>query len=128
MAAWVICIGALGGFLSVALGAFAAHGLKERLTENALSTFQTGVEYQMYHSLALILLGVLMFQWPERDLLKWCSVTMVLGIVLFSGSLYVLSLSGISRFGIVTPIGGLLFLTAWLLFLLVAFNEARQSL
>ncbi|MBL4868497.1 MAG: DUF423 domain-containing protein [Pseudomonadales bacterium] len=125
MAAWIISIGALSGFLSVALGAFAAHGLKERLTEKALSTFQTGAEYQMYHSLALILLGLLMLQWPERALLKWSSVTMMSGVVLFSGSLYLLSVSGISHFGMVTPVGGLLLLTAWVLLLLTAFNESR---
>ncbi|MBV1882136.1 MAG: DUF423 domain-containing protein [Pseudomonadales bacterium] len=125
MASWVVFVGALSGFFSVLLGAFAAHGLKQRLTEKALSTFQTGVDYQMYHSLGLVLLGLLMFQWPERVLLKWSSLSMMMGMLLFSGSLYVLAISGISRLGIVTPFGGLLFLIAWFLLSLTAFNEGR---
>lgn len=127
MASCVILLGALSGFLSVVLGAFAAHGLKQSLTEKALLTFQTGVEYQMYHSLALLLLGVLMIQWPEQSLLKWSSLLMILGTILFSGSLYILSLSGISRVGIVTPFGGLMFLAAWMLLMWAAFNQSRYA-
>jgi uncharacterized membrane protein YgdD (TMEM256/DUF423 family) len=103
--------GAVGMFLAVALGAFAAHGLKARLTPEMLTIFETGVRYHVYHALALLALGAA--RGPEKA--GWCFVA---GIVVFSGSLYVLALTGEKRLGMITPIGGVLFLAGWVLFAL----------
>ena len=110
-------IGAVGLFLSVALGAFAAHALKSQLTESALNTFETGVRYQMVHSLAILLAAFL----SERgQLFQTAGYFYTAGIVLFSFSLYILAWSGIRWLGAITPIGGLCFLAGHLL-LFVAF-------
>jgi uncharacterized membrane protein YgdD (TMEM256/DUF423 family) len=103
--------GAIGMFLAVALGAFAAHGLKARLSPEMLTVFETGVRYHVYHALALLALGAA--RGPEKA--GWCFIA---GIVVFSGSLYVLALTGEKRLGMITPIGGLLFLAGWVLFAL----------
>jgi uncharacterized membrane protein YgdD (TMEM256/DUF423 family) len=103
--------GAVGMFLAVALGAFAAHGLKARLSPEMLTVFETGVRYHVYHALALLALGAA--RGPEKA--GWCFIA---GIVVFSGSLYVLALTGEKRLGMITPIGGLLFLAGWVLFAL----------
>lgn len=97
-------------FLAVGLGAFGAHALKNRLTPDMLAVFETGVKYQVYHALALLLLAAL--RGPNKA--AWCFSA---GIVLFSGSLYILALTGVRKWGAVTPIGGLLFLAGWLFFL-----------
>lgn len=112
-----LATGALLAFLSVAFGAFGAHLLKNHLSADALSVFETGVRYQMYHSLGLILIGLLALTvlHESAGLLGWAGGLMTLGIVLFSGSLYVLSISGIRLFGIITPFGGVAFLAAWAL-------------
>jgi uncharacterized membrane protein YgdD (TMEM256/DUF423 family) len=103
----------LFGFLGVALGAFAAHGLKTQLDANLLVTFETGVRYQMYHAFALIAVAMAYTKWPTKGLIisGWM---FIVGIILFSGSLYVLSLSGIRSLGMITPFGGLAFLAGWL--------------
>jgi uncharacterized membrane protein YgdD (TMEM256/DUF423 family) len=97
--------------LAVALGAFAAHGLKSRLTPELLAVWETGVRYHVYHALALLALGAA--RGPDKA--GWCFVA---GIAVFSGSLYALALSGEKRLGMVTPIGGLLFLAGWAFFAL----------
>lgn len=101
-------------FLAVAAGAFGAHALRSRLPDDLIGAFETGVRYQMYHALALIGVAWVMSQWPGplANLAGWLFVA---GIVLFSGSLYVLSLSGIRWLGAITPLGGLAFLAGWLL-------------
>lgn len=99
-------------FLSVALGAFAAHGLKSRLDAGMLSVFETGVRYQTYHALALFAVAWLLSRGPSRAV-EWAGYCFLAGIAVFSGSLYALSLSGIRKFGAVTPLGGLLFLAGW---------------
>jgi uncharacterized membrane protein YgdD (TMEM256/DUF423 family) len=106
-------------FFSVALGAFAAHGLKERLDAGMLAAFETGVRYQTYHALSLFIIAWLASRNPTRmiDAAGFCFLG---GIVLFSGSLYALSLSGIRKLGMVTPIGGLLFLAGWALLAMAA--------
>ncbi len=105
-------LGALFGLLSVALGAFAAHGLKSVLADDMLATFETGARYQMYHALALITVG-----WIGRTArgvwLSWAGWSFVGGIVLFSGSLYLLALTGTRWLGAVTPLGGVAFLVGW---------------
>jgi uncharacterized membrane protein YgdD (TMEM256/DUF423 family) len=97
--------------LDVALGAFGAHALKSRLSPEMLAVFETGVRYQAYHALGLLALAAL--RGPDKA--GWCFVG---GIVLFSGSLYLLALTGERRLGMVTPLGGLLFLAGWALFAL----------
>ena len=110
----VLSIAAFSAMLSVVLGAFAAHGLKSKLSETLLNTFQTGVQYQMYHSLALILLVILYRQMPQ-SLLIYSAGFMFAGIILFSGSLYMLALTQIKWFGPVTPLGGACFIIGWVL-------------
>lgn len=109
----VLCLlGAVSGLLGVALGAFGAHGLKAVLADDMLATFETGVRYQMYHALALVTTGWIgrtaHNAWPIRA--GW---SFVAGTVLFSGSLYVLALSGTRWLGAITPLGGLAFIAGW---------------
>jgi len=106
-------LGAFSGFLGVALGAFAAHGLKERLDPQMLATFEVGVRYQMYHALALLGVAWAITKWPGTAALAagWLFVA---GTLIFSGSLYLLALSGLRWLGAITPVGGLAFLAGWL--------------
>lgn len=104
--------GSLFGFLSVALGAFAAHALKSRLSPEMLAVFRTGVEYQFFHALAILLIASLCDRVPGVATPGWF---FVVGIIIFSGSLYALALSDISFFGAITPLGGLSFLLGWAL-------------
>ncbi len=107
-----LMLAAFFGFTGVALGAFAAHGLKNRLTAEYLAIFHTGVTYQLVHTLALFGVALLATQIPGR-LITWAGVSFAVGIVLFSGSLYLLTMTGISKLGIITPFGGLAFLIGW---------------
>ena len=110
-----IIIGSMLGFLSVATGAFGAHAWKSFLTEtNRLATFETAVQYQMYHALAIILTGILGFILPKTDF-SLVMMLFLLGILIFSGSLYLLCASGIKWLGAITPLGGTAFLAGWLL-------------
>jgi len=106
----LIISGAISAFIAVALGAFAAHGLKQHFSEYELGIWQTAVDYQMTHSLGLILIGLLAKSFSIN--LNKPGFIMLAGIVIFSGSLYVLSLSGIKTLGMITPIGGMCFLLA----------------
>ena len=108
--------------LAVGLGAFGAHALKTHLSSEMLQTWETGVKYHFYHALGLLLVGVLSFFMPSAYL-KWSAILLFIGIVLFSGSLYVLSLSGIKILGAITPIGGLSFIGGWILLLLAAWKK-----
>ena len=108
-----LMLAAFFGFTGVALGAFAAHGRKSRLTADYLAIFHTGVTYQLVHALAIFGVAVLSVHLPGR-LIGWAGGLFALGIVLFSGSLYLLTLSGLGKLGIITPIGGLCFLAGWL--------------
>ncbi|MGS2721598.1 DUF423 domain-containing protein [Paraglaciecola aestuariivivens] len=114
-------IAAASAMISVILGAFAAHGLKGRITDTLLQAFQTGVQYQMYHSLALILL-VILYRLMPHVLVIYSAGFMLAGILLFSGSLYVLALTQIKWFGPITPIGGLCLIIGWALLVLYAFK------
>jgi uncharacterized membrane protein YgdD (TMEM256/DUF423 family) len=112
-------IGAFIGALSVLLGAFAAHQLKQYLAPDVLATFQTGVTYQFYHALALLATGILLKRYPN-DWIIWAGRLFVVGIILFSGSLYLLAMLksikdiGLGGFGLITPIGGLLLVAGWI--------------
>ncbi|MGY4660745.1 Uncharacterized membrane protein YgdD, TMEM256/DUF423 family [Pseudomonas sp. NFPP07] len=108
-----LMLAAFFGFTGVALGAFAAHGLKNRLSAEYLAIFHTGVTYQLVHALALLGVALLATQIPGR-LMTWAGASFAIGILLFSGSLYLLTLTGFSKLGIVTPFGGLAFLVGWL--------------
>lgn len=104
---------ALGG-ISVILGAFASHGLKDKLSERALEIWETGTKYQMYHALALILVALLLSRLStESTALAVAGYAFIIGVLLFSGSLYALSLSGIKWLGAITPLGGVAFIIGW---------------
>ncbi|MGF6328199.1 uncharacterized membrane protein YgdD (TMEM256/DUF423 family) [Pseudomonas sp. BS3782 TE3695] len=107
-----LMLAAFFGFTGVALGAFAAHGLKSRLSAEYLAIFHTGVTYQLVHTLALLGVALLATQIPGR-LITWAGASFAIGILLFSGSLYLLTMTGIGKLGIVTPFGGLAFLVGW---------------
>lgn len=115
MARVFLLLAALSGFTGVALGAFAAHGLRARLPEGMLAVFQTGVQYQLWHTAALIGVGLLLLRQPENVLFKASGGLFVLGTLLFSGSLYLMTLAGL-RLGVVTPMGGVCFMLGWLCF------------
>ena len=115
-------LGSLGAALAVALGAFGAHALKVRLSADMLTIYQTGVQYHLWHALGLVLVGVVALQFPGTALLRWSGWLMVTGVVLFSGSLYALSLTGIRGLGAITPLGGIAFVAAWLLFAIAAWR------
>jgi uncharacterized membrane protein YgdD (TMEM256/DUF423 family) len=109
----LLVIGSLFGFIAVAAGAFGAHTLRETLSPEALGLLQTGVRYQMYHAFALIVAGWALDKYERREFVKsgWAFVA---GIALFSGSLYIAGLSGLSWIGAITPFGGVAFLAGWL--------------
>ena len=108
-----LMLAAFFGFTGVALGAFAAHGLKKSLSAEYLAIFHTGVTYQLVHALALFGVALLAAHVPGR-LVLWAGVSFSIGILLFSGSLYLLTTIGIGKLGIITPFGGLAFLIGWL--------------
>lgn len=121
----LLLIASVGGFLAVALGAFGAHGLKGVLTPDMLTVFHTGVEYQFYYSLALLALAMA----PSTLSSKWTAragVAFTFGIIVFCGSLYVLSLTSIKALGAITPIGGVGFLCGWGFLIYAAFNAYRR--
>ena len=108
MSTWLL-IAAINGFLAVAAGAFGAHGLKEHLDAHALSVFETAARYQMYHALAMGLAALA----PRSSAARLACALFLVGIILFSGSLYLLALTGMRALGIVTPFGGAAFLAGW---------------
>lgn len=109
-----LTVGAIAGALSVAFGAFASHALKERLPEHAMLVYETGVRYQMYHGIALLIVALLLLQLQQPSpLLTVSGSAFIIGIVLFSGSLYLISLLGVSWMGIMAPVGGIAFLVGW---------------
>jgi len=120
--------GLLFAMLAVVLGAFGAHSLKSSLSEKMLQIFETGVRYQFYHSFALIIAGILHASYPAKQV-RLAATFFIIGILLFSGSLYAMALLsinsvGIGPIGIVTPIGGLFFILGWL-FLLLGINKQK---
>ena len=115
MATIFVALGAASAGLAVALGAIATHALRGRLSVDQLRIFTTAVEYQMIHSLGLILVGLLIMHYPEAGLLRWGGRLMAIGTLLFSGSLYLLLLFEQRGFGLLTPLGGVALIAAWLL-------------
>lgn len=112
-----VILGAANAFLSIALGAFGAHGLKDKLSAHYMDIYHTGVQYHMMHALGLILIGILSekFVATQVGLIGWAGWLMFAGIIVFSGSLYILSITGVKVLGAITPIGGILFLLSWVL-------------
>lgn len=118
-----LLIASISGALSVMIGAFGAHKLKDFLQATGRQeTFETAVKYQFYHSLALFMLGLLLFHYQHR-LLEWAGWSYVAGIVIFSGTLYLLCFTGIKWLGAITPIGGLFLIAGWLL---IAFGVSKM--
>ena len=109
-----VLAGAVYGFLGVACGAFGAHALKQKLTPDLLAVWKTAVEYQLWHALALVLVGVIAMQRPST-VLGHSALCFALGLLVFSGSLYVLALGGVRWLGAITPMGGRLLLAGWAL-------------
>ena len=118
-----LLIGAVLGFLGVTLGAFGAHALRSRLSPEMLAVFETGVRYQMYHTFAVLIVAAAIGRIGDASLLVLAGWFFFAGILLFSGSLYALALTGVGVLGAVTPVGGLLFLIGWAC--LVVFGIAR---
>lgn len=109
----ILIIAAVNGFLAVALGAFGAHGLEGKISERALHTWEKAVNYQMFHTVSMFITGIAMFKIQATSLV-WAGSLFILGILLFSGSLYVYSTTGIRFLAMITPFGGVLFLIGWI--------------
>ena len=120
---WLLALSAANGFLAVSLGAFAAHGLRASLSEKSLEIFATANDYHMIHSLVLMALAILVQQNPGRKILMMAGVGFLVGIFLFSGSLYLLAVTGFSALGAITPLGGVAFLFGWAALLWFSFSE-----
>ena len=110
-----LLLGSLAMMFAVGLGAFGAHGLKDKLPADMLAAYRTGIEYHFYHALGLLALGLIAARLPASVLVKWSGWLMAAGIVLFSGSLYLLALTGTRWLGAITPIGGAAWIIAWAL-------------
>lgn len=117
-----LTMGSIAMALAVALGAFGAHGLKSRLTQEMLNIFETGVQYHFYHAIGLLIVGLVTHYLPDSALLKWSGWLMVGGILIFSGSLYILATSGLRWLGAITPVGGLCFIASWVLLTLAVWK------
>ncbi len=113
MAKLFITLASLSGMLAVILGAFGAHGLRDRLDPHLMGIYQTGVQYHFYHALALLAVGIIALQQPQTALLKSAGWLFLIGTVIFSGSLYLLAISGVKWLGAITPLGGLAFIAGW---------------
>ncbi len=122
-----LVFGSLALLLAVAMGAFGAHLLKTRLAPEMMAVYETAVHYHFYHALGLLAVGLLALRVPAAALLGWAGGLMAGGLILFCGSLYALSLSGVRGLGMITPVGGLAFMMAWLL-LAVAVWRAKPPL
>ena len=127
MRSGLLFLGAISALIGVGMGAFGAHSLKAILSPEMLTVYQTGVTYQMWHALGLICIALMRQQAPDSALLNWAGCLMFIGILLFSGSLYLLALLNLTWLGMITPIGGVSFLTAWLLFAVFAAKKQHQS-
>lgn len=118
-------IGAISALIAVILGAFGAHGLEDVLTARMLEVFETGNRYHFYHSFALLFVGLLAFHIDGKWLRAsgWC---FLFGVLIFSGSLYALALSGMGMLGAITPVGGLLYMIGWLLLAVAAYTRTKK--
>lgn len=122
MAQMTFIVAALSGLLAVAFGAFGAHAVRGRFDDYSLRIFETAVQYQFYHTLALLAVGLLLLRFPSSSLLQSSSWLFIIGIAIFSGSLYLLSFTGMRWLGAVTPLGGLAFIAGWACFAAAAWK------
>ncbi|RAW19584.1 DUF423 domain-containing protein [Paenibacillus taichungensis] len=122
---WMM-LGAVLTMLSVAIGAFGAHMLKEKIGADAIAVYETGVQYHMIHAIGLLIIGLTAGQLGPSTKLKWAARLLFIGIIIFSGSLYVLSISGIKILGAITPIGGVAFIVGWLLLALDVWQRGKD--
>jgi uncharacterized membrane protein YgdD (TMEM256/DUF423 family) len=113
MAKLFIILGSCSGMLAVVFGAFGAHALKGRLDDYALGVYETAVQYHFYHSFALLAVGIIALSQPQTVMLRSSGWLFFIGLLVFSGSLYALSLTGVRWLGAVTPLGGLAFIGGW---------------
>ncbi|WP_318507640.1 DUF423 domain-containing protein [Photobacterium leiognathi] len=120
---WILFIAAISGALTVGLGAFAAHGLKHHLSPYLLDMFKTGVQYQAWHTLALLGCGILT-RFLSSKAVSYAALFFAIGIICFSGSLYVLALTGIKWFGPITPMGGVCFIIGWVMLAIATWRSA----
>ena len=120
-------IGSLFGGLAVAFGAFGAHALEGRLTSDALSSYETAARYQMYHALALLAVASAIRRWQGSNLAIWAGRLFVAGVVLFSGSLYLLSVIDLRWLGAIAPVGGAAFIVGWLCLALAAWRQSSPA-
>ena len=127
MARLFLMIAAISGFSAVVIGAFAAHGLKKVLAPEMIEVVKTGVQYQMYHALALLLIALWLSHKPDARGLKAAGLAFILGSLLFSGSLYALALGAPRWLGPITPLGGLCFLVGWMLLLVAAWRTKPEA-
>lgn len=118
-----VILGSLNALIGVALGAFGAHGLKTKVVPEMLTVWNTAVHYHLIHALGLLLIGILYHLMPDASQIKTAGWAILLGIILFSGSLYALVLTGIKALGMITPIGGVAFLVGWLLLAIAAWRH-----
>lgn len=121
----ILIAGAISMALAVSLGAFGAHALKKVLSPEMLTIYHTGVEYHFYHALGLLLVGTLATKFDSKWI-RWSGILLLAGIIIFSGSLYVLALSGIKAFGAITPVGGLSFIAGWIC-LAVGISQSKPA-
>lgn len=112
-----LAIAAISGALAVLLGAFGAHMLKQTVSSELLEVYKTGVQYQFYHTFALLAVGIIGRQYPS-GILKWSGYLFIAGTAIFSGFLYLLAITGIKALGMIVPIGGLLLVAAWICLLM----------
>jgi uncharacterized membrane protein YgdD (TMEM256/DUF423 family) len=119
-----LILGGINAALVVMLGAFGAHGLKAKISVEMLAVYQTGVHYHLFHALGLLVIGLVATQIADSVWLRWSGWLMLLGIILFSGSLYVLSVSGLRWLGMITPFGGVAFIAAWIVFVIAIVKSA----
>jgi len=119
-------IGALAAMLSVVIGAFGAHMLKDRIDADALEVYQTGVQYHMFHAVGILLIALLIDRIALPKLAQWAANLLLIGIILFSGSLYALAISGVKVLGAITPIGGVAFIAGWI-FLAFAARSSHKK-
>lgn len=119
----LLLLGSVNAALVVILGAFGAHALKARVSEQMLTVYQTGIQYHFYHALGLLIVAVIAWHLPTSTWLRWSGSLMFAGIILFSGSLYMLALTNIRWLGAITPIGGTAFILAWICLAIAVFKN-----
>ena len=113
--------------LAVVVGAFGAHIIQDMVTEERFAVYQTGVQYHFYHALGLMMIGLAAMHMAQNKLLRWSGYSMILGIIIFSGSLYLLTITDTGWLGAITPIGGLTFIAGWILFTLAVTRQQSED-